>query len=44
MAGAKRDQQAAIFKTDGKTDLEARRVEDKDSLKKVAIFQWSNKF
>ena len=27
-----------------KTDLEARRVYDEESLKKVAVFQWSNKF
>ena len=27
-----------------KTDLVARRVEDEESLKKVGVLQWSNKF
>ena len=27
-----------------KTDLVVRRVKDEESLKKVAVFQWSNKF
>ena len=27
-----------------KTDLMARRIYDEESLKKVAVFQWSNKF
>ena len=44
VAGTKREQQAATFKRRWKTDLVARRVQDNESLKKVAVFQWSNKF
>ena len=42
-AGREREQQAAIFKTEWKTNLVARRVLRWRKSEESAIFQWSNK-
>ena len=46
MPGTKREQQAAIFKRDRRPTewQEQFSIKDEESLKKVTVFQWSNKF